>query len=58
MTETSDIRADRSDDAGALLSRVHLIEDQPLDQRATAFAQVHDALQRTLDSGDQARTHG
>ena len=58
MTEASDSRADRGDDAGALLSRLHLIEDQTLDQRATAFAQVHDALQRTLDSGDSTRIHG
>jgi hypothetical protein len=36
----------------ALLSRLRLIEDQPLDQRAAAFAQIHDELQSALEGGD------
>ncbi|WP_193554464.1 hypothetical protein [Glaciihabitans arcticus] len=36
----------------ALLSRVLLIEDQPLAERAAAFAAVHDQLQSVLERGD------
>ncbi len=38
-----------SDETNALLSRLRLIEDQPLDTRAVAFAQVHEELQSRLD---------
>jgi hypothetical protein len=41
-----------SDDTNALLSRLRLIEDQPLETRAVAFAQIHEELQSRLDSGD------
>ena len=34
-----------SGDTSALLSRLRLIEDQPLESRAAAFAQVYDQLQ-------------
>ena len=37
------------DDAGALLSRLRVIEDQPLEARAAAFVQIHDQLQSTLE---------
>ena len=40
------------DETDALLSRVLLIEDQPLDERAAAFASVHDQLQSVLERGD------
>jgi hypothetical protein len=46
-----------TDDTDALLSRLRLIEDQPLDQRAAAFAGLHDALQSTLEGGDSTRRH-
>ena len=36
----------------ALLSRLRVIEDQPLETRAEAFAQVHDQLRATLEGGD------
>lgn len=39
----------------ALLSRLNLIEDQPLESRAAAFAQVHDELQARLEGGDAHR---
>ena len=39
----------------ALLSRLRVIEDQPLDTRAAAFTQVHDELQHRLEGGD---SHG
>jgi hypothetical protein len=45
---------DSVDDSNALLSRLRLIEDQQLESRATAFAQIHDELQSRLDSGDAA----
>jgi hypothetical protein len=46
---------DATDDDG-LLSRVRLIEDQPLAERAAAFGQVHDELQARLQAADT--THG
>lgn len=47
---------DETDDAGnALLSRLRVIEDQPLDTRAAAFTQLHDELQHRLEGGD---SHG
>lgn len=39
-------------DESALVSRVRLIEDQPLETRAAAFVQVHDELQAMLDGGE------
>lgn len=45
-------------DADALLSRLRVIEDQPLDTRATAFAQLHDELQARLEGGDAPAAHG
>lgn len=41
--------------ANELLSRLRLIEDQPLDTRAAAFAQVHDELQAALENADSPR---
>lgn len=40
-----------------LLSRLRLIEDQPLEQRATAYAQLHDQLRDRLEGGDAPRAH-
>ena len=40
-----------SDDA--LLSRLRLIEDQPLADRADAFGQLHDELRTALEAGDR-----
>jgi hypothetical protein len=45
------------DETNALLSRLRLIEDQPLDQRAPAFAQIHDRLQSILEGGDAPQQH-
>jgi hypothetical protein len=39
-------------DADALAARLRAIEDQPLDSRAAAFAQLHEELQVTLEGGD------
>jgi hypothetical protein len=46
------------EDANALLSRLRLIEDQPLEARAAAFSQVHDELRATLEGGDAPQQHG
>jgi hypothetical protein len=46
--------AESSDETNALVSRLRLIEDQPLESRAVAFAQIHEELQSRLDSGDSA----
>ena len=56
------------DDTSALLSRLRVIEDQPLESRAAAFVQIHDRLQTTLEGSvregyrdggvDPSSTHG
>ena len=38
----------------ALLSRLLVIEEQPLESRAAAFTQLHDELQHRLEGGDPA----
>ena len=38
-----------------LLSRLRVIEDQPLESRAAAFAQVHEELQAELENADSPR---
>jgi hypothetical protein len=48
----------RDDEPSALLSRLRVIEDQPLERRAEALAQLHDELRTMLESGDAARPHG
>ena len=47
-----------TDETDALLSRLRLIEDQPLADRAEALSQVHDELRTRLEAGDAPRTHG
>lgn len=39
-------------ESGALLSRLRVIEDQPLASRAEALAQLHDELRAQLEAGD------
>jgi hypothetical protein len=52
----SDEQSPRDDEArDALLSRLRVIEDQPLETRAEALAHVHDELRSRLESGDAAR---
>jgi hypothetical protein len=41
----------------ALLSRLRLIEDQPLESRAEALAQLQNELRAQLEAGDAARPH-
>lgn len=43
---------DRETDAYAeLIGRLRIIEEQPLEARADAYAALHDELARRLDSG-------
>ena len=45
------------EEPSALLSRLRVIEDQPLEARAEALAQLHDELRAQLEAGDAARPH-
>jgi hypothetical protein len=45
-------RADESSLDDSLLPRLRIIEDQPLDARADAYAQVYDELREQLEGGD------
>jgi hypothetical protein len=40
------------DESDALLSRLKVIEDQPLETRAEHLTQVYEELRATLESGD------
>ena len=51
-TESSDVP-----EANALLPRLRVIEDQPLEARAEALAQIHDELRAQLEAGDVTRSH-
>lgn len=41
-----------SGERDALLSRLQVIEDQPLEARAPAFVQIHDELRAALEGAD------
>ncbi len=47
----------RAEEPSALVSRLRVIEDQPLADRAAALAQIHDELRARLESGDTPRAH-
>lgn len=47
-----------SGESDALMSRLRLIEDQPLESRAGAFSQIHQELQDKLESGDASHNRG
>lgn len=50
----ADDRADFApDDGDALVARLGLIEDQPLAERAEAYAHLHEALQTRLEGSDR-----
>lgn len=44
--------SDASGDMDALVSRLQVIEDQPLAQRAPAYVQLHDELRAALEGAD------
>jgi hypothetical protein len=50
MTERDEDERDE-DEADALISRLRVIESQPLADRAAAFSQIHDTLQSVLGGG-------
>ena len=55
-TQAHDVSAhDADEDNDGLLSRLRLIEDQPLEARAAAFAQLHTELQSALEGSDHQR---
>lgn len=41
-----------TDDSDALVSRLKVIEDQPLESRAEQLAQVYEELRAALEAGD------
>ncbi|MDO9395042.1 MAG: hypothetical protein Q7T71_00710 [Herbiconiux sp.] len=52
------MNTDDHDDESALVPRLRVIQEQPLDQRATAYAQLHDELKARLEGGDASPTDG
>ena len=55
-TDVPDAPASRDDEPSALVTRLRVIEDQPLATRADALAQLHEELRSMLEAGD-ARPH-
>ncbi|QNO36564.1 hypothetical protein H4J02_08545 [Protaetiibacter sp. SSC-01] len=55
--ETMQPDAPEDREPSALLSRLRVIEDQPLADRAAALSQLHDELRARLESGDAPRPH-
>jgi hypothetical protein len=51
-TEVPPASAPRDEEPSALVTRLRVIEDQPLETRAAALAQVHDELRAMLEAGD------
>ncbi|QKJ19763.1 hypothetical protein [Microbacterium hominis] len=51
--DDTDSRADETDD---LLSALEVIEEQPLADRAAAYASLHDEFARRLESAPGARS--
>lgn len=54
MSDTENPRTmeTRDDEPSALVSRLRVIEDQPLDTRAEALATLHEELRAMLEAGD------
>ncbi|UFS60697.1 hypothetical protein [Subtercola endophyticus] len=52
--------SDEAQESGGdeLLSRLRVIEEQPLDARATAYVQIHDELRTRLEGSDAAVARG
>jgi hypothetical protein len=46
------VAAGRDEDPSALVTRLRVIEDQPLETRAESLAQLHDELRAMLEAGD------
>lgn len=54
--DTAPAQPEGDEEASALLTRLRVIEDQPLETRAESLAQLHDELRSMLEAGD-ARPH-
>jgi hypothetical protein len=52
VSMSDDANLETATEADALLSRLRVIEDQPLESRAAAFTQLHEQLQARLEGGD------
>jgi hypothetical protein len=52
------VAVDDDDVAEELVSRLELIEGQPLGERAASFALLHDELRARLEGGDGAASRG
>jgi hypothetical protein len=51
------VTQDIQHDEDGLVSRLRVIEDQPLTHRADAYGHVHDELRAVLEGGDIQREH-
>jgi hypothetical protein len=59
VAEAADPAAGHERDvAEELVSRLELIEEQPLGERAASFALLHDELRARLEGGDGAAARG
>jgi hypothetical protein len=57
VSMSDDATRESATEADALLSRLRVIEDQPLESRAAAFTQLHEQLQARLEGGDTPAPH-
>jgi hypothetical protein len=51
-TQVDETQVDETQDEDALVSQLRLIEDQPLDQRADSYAELHTRLRERLEGSD------
>ena len=58
MNDEFDDTTGQASEQDALLDRLRLIEDQPLESRAAAFTQVHDELRSALERADSHSSRG
>jgi aspartate aminotransferase-like enzyme len=54
MSDETTAHTASTHETDALLSRLRVIEDQPLDARADAYVHVHEQLQAELEGGDSS----
>jgi hypothetical protein len=47
-----DVTDKPDENSNALVSRLRVIEEQPLESRAEAYVHLHDALRTRLEGGD------
>ena len=49
-----DEESESPEESDALVSRLRVIEERPLDQRADAYVQLYEELRRALEGADNA----